>query len=85
MTYETTTDKPVARVEREDGDPITVERQDAVRPVERPSRVAPFVAGVLSTLAALAIGLTVFLVVSDSDDDGNIDLNVPSVDVDVNE
>jgi hypothetical protein len=31
-------------------------------------------------LAAIALGA--FLVVSDSDDDGNLDVNVPAVDVD---
>lgn len=41
-----------------------------------------FLMGVLVTLVAGAIALVAFLVVSDADDDGSIDLDVPSVDVD---
>lgn len=41
-----------------------------------------FLIGVLVTLIAGAIAIGVFLAVSDSDDDGNIQLDVPAVDVD---
>lgn len=42
-----------------------------------------FLLGVLATLIVGAIGIGVFLAVSDSDDDGNLQLDVPAVDVDV--
>ena len=41
-----------------------------------------FVVGVLLTVLALAIAIGAYLVVSDDDDDGNLDIEVPAVDVD---
>lgn len=41
-----------------------------------------FVAGFLVAMVVAALALVVFLVVSDSDDDGNIQVDVPAVDVD---
>ena len=52
--------------------------------VDRPSRVPAFVAGFLSALVLAAASFVVFLVVSDSDDDGNVDVEVPAVQVDEN-
>ncbi len=42
-----------------------------------------FLLGFLTALLAAAIAVGVFLAVSDSDDDGNIELDVPAVDVDI--
>lgn len=42
-----------------------------------------FVFGFLSALLMGAIAAAAFLVVSDRDDDGNLELDVPAVDVDV--
>ena len=41
-----------------------------------------FLGGFLTAIALAAVTLVVFLVVSDSDDDGNIQVEVPAVDVD---
>jgi hypothetical protein len=48
---------------------------------ERASRAPAFVAGVIIAVVVAAIAVAAFLVISDSDDDGNIDINVPAVDV----
>ncbi len=54
--------------------------------VQEPKSSAPaFVAGFLFAALAAAIGAIVFLAVSDRDDDGNINLDVPGVEVDVDE
>ncbi len=42
-----------------------------------------FVAGFLAAVVVAALALAVFLVVSDSDDDGNLQIDVPSVNVDI--
>jgi hypothetical protein len=42
-----------------------------------------FLAGFVAALIAAAIALAVFLAVSDADDDGEIQVDVPAVDVDV--
>jgi len=42
-----------------------------------------FFLGFLTAVVLGAIGAIVFLVVSDSDDDGNLELDVPAVDVDI--
>ena len=49
--------------------------------VDRPSRVPAFIAGFVTAVIVAAIAFGTFLVVSDSDDDGNINVNVPAVDV----
>ena len=41
-----------------------------------------FVTGFIAAAVVAALALVVFLVVSDSDDDGNIQLDVPAVNVD---
>jgi hypothetical protein len=69
-----------------EGDHRTVV-QERVQPVavteKRTMSMRSFVAGFLTALVAAAIALAVFLAVSDSDDDGEIQVDVPAVDVDV--
>lgn len=65
--------------------PVVVERRVEV-PVERQrSRVGPFLAGVIATVAVGAIGLAAFFAISDADDDGNLELDVPAVELDIQE
>ena len=55
------------------------------QPTEQATRTIhfkSFVAGFLVAMVVAALALVVFLVVSDSDDDGNIQVDVPAVDVD---
>ncbi len=69
-----------------DGRTITHERTiERLVPVDSDRRrwVGPFFAGVITTAIAFAVGIGVFLLVSDADDDGNIDLDVPAVDINV--
>lgn len=44
--------------------------------------VGSFVTGFITAVVVAALALVVFLVVSDSDDDGNIQIDVPAVNVD---
>jgi hypothetical protein len=64
-----------------------VDERVSVEPVavttERKMSVRSFVAGFLAAVVAAAIALVVFLAVTDADDDGEIELDVPAVDVDV--
>lgn len=62
---------------------VVMERrvETAVPPTEKRSWVGPFVAGFLTATIAFAIGIGIFLVVSDADDDGVIELDVPAVEV----
>jgi hypothetical protein len=56
-----------------------------VQPTENPTRSfhpGSFFAGVVTALILGAVALAVFFVISDSDDDGNIQVEVPAVDVD---
>ncbi len=56
-----------------------------VQPTETATRsfsLGSFVAGFVAAIVVAAIGLGVFLVVSDADDDGDIQVDVPAVDVD---
>ena len=56
-----------------------------VQPTERTTkkfRLGSFLAGFVTALVLAALAIVVFLVVSDSDDDGNIQLDVPAVEVD---
>lgn len=46
------------------------------------SRFTWFIIGFLTAFAALIVAAGVFLAVSDDDDDGQVDLDVPTVDVD---
>ncbi len=47
------------------------------------SRFAWFLIGFVAALASIAVAALVFLAISDEDDDGNINLDVPAVDVEV--
>jgi len=76
------TDRPVAHTT---ADPVyRLDDRPVIAQVDRPSRVPAFVAGFLSALVLAAASFVVFLVVSDSDDDGNVDVDVPAVQVDEN-
>ncbi len=46
------------------------------------NRFAWFLIGFAAALLSIAVAAVVFLAVSDADDDGNINLDVPAVDVD---
>jgi hypothetical protein len=48
-----------------------------------PRRSAGFIWGMIAAFVIIAVAFVVFLVASDDDDDGQIDLDVPAVDVDV--
>lgn len=61
--------------------PPTVVVQPAAQ-VTRRFHVGSFVAGFVAAVVVAAIALVVFLVVSDSDNDGNIQIDVPAVNVD---
>ena len=54
-----------------------------VEPPPPRSRIGPFIAGFVTAAVAAVIGVVAFLAVSDTDDDGNLELDVPAVDVDV--
>jgi hypothetical protein len=64
---------------------VVVERQvlQPAAPSRRRNAVGPFIAGFLTAVLAGALGIAIFLAVSDSDDDGQLELDVPAVDVDV--
>jgi hypothetical protein len=63
-------------------EPVVVAQPSTVeRPVQRTMSFWSFVAGFVFALVAGAIAIIVFFAVSDSDDDGNIQLDVPAVDV----
>jgi len=47
------------------------------------SRFGWFLVGFIAALLSIAVAALVFLAVSDRDDDGNINLDVPSVEVDI--
>lgn len=64
---------------------VIVEKHVHTQVQEPKSSVPAFLAGFLFAALAAAIGAIVFLAVSDRDDDGNINLDVPGVDVDVDE
>jgi hypothetical protein len=69
-----------------DGDQRTVvEERVRTEPVavERKMSGRSFLAGFLTAVIAAVIALAVFLAVSDADDDGEIQVDVPAVDVDV--
>lgn len=50
---------------------------------EHSSRMKWFLLGFVAALVALVVAAAVFLVVSDDDNDGQLNLDVPTVDVDV--
>ena len=63
--------------------PVVVQPAEPVGDPHRGFSFGSFLLGFLAALLAAAIAIGVFLAVSDSDDDGNIELDVPAVDVDV--
>lgn len=71
----------------DDGVPrrIVVEKHVHTQVQEPKSSVPAFITGFLTAGLLAAIGAIVFLAVSDRDDDGNIQLDVPAVDVQVDE
>ncbi len=79
-TTETSATGPAVAPPREVVVERTVEREPG-----RSGWFRPFLAGFLTAVVAGAVAIGVFLVVSDSDDDGTIDVEVPAVDVDVDE
>lgn len=67
--------------------PVETASQPAVvvqstEPDSRSFSFGSFLTGFLTAVVLAAVALAVFLVVSDSDDDGNIQIEVPAVDVD---
>lgn len=50
---------------------------------DTPSRVGPFIAGFVTAALIAAASVLGYLAVSSDDDDGNIELDVPAVEVDV--
>jgi len=59
-----------------------VERYVAIE-TSHTGRIRPFLAGVAVTTLAFAVGIIAFLAISNADDDGQIELDVPAVDVDI--
>jgi hypothetical protein len=83
---ETTTATPVAVIEPQftDGEVAELRRRLNSDPDQHgASRFGWFLIGFIAALATIAVAALVFLAVSDRDDDGNINLDVPSVEVDV--
>ena len=64
---------------------IIIEKHVHTQVQEPKSSVPAFITGFLTAGLVAAIGAIAFLAVSDRDDDGNIQLQVPTVDVDVDE
>ena len=62
---------------------VVEERQPLTVTEERTMSGRSFLAGFLTALVLAAIGAIVFLAVSDADDDGEIQVDVPAVDVDL--
>ncbi|HUS43314.1 MAG TPA: hypothetical protein VMY16_11675 [Ilumatobacteraceae bacterium] len=78
---------PSAPATAEPAPPVATATQPAVivqtpEPDTKSFRFGSFLAGFLAAIVLAGVALAVFLVVSDSDDDGNIQLDVPAVDVD---
>lgn len=64
---------------------VIIEKHVHTQVQEPKSSVPAFIAGFLFAALAAAVGAIVFLAVSDRDDDGNINLDVPGVNVDIDE
>ncbi len=64
---------------------IIVEKHVHTQVQEPKSSVPAFITGFLAAGLLAAVAAIVFLAVSDRDDNGNIQLDVPTVDVDVDE
>lgn len=77
------------QTESDDARRTVVEEHVPVQPVvvteERKLSGRSFLAGFVTAVVLAVIAAVVFLAVSDSDDDGEIRLEVPTVDVDVDE
>lgn len=85
MTTETPTHTETTIVETpdEDGNGVTREVIKEIHHHHEETRtMRGFIAGVVTTILAAALALGAFLLVSDSDDDGSIELEVPSVEAD---
>ncbi len=64
---------------------VIIEKHVHTQVQEPKSSVPAFIAGFLTAGLVAASAAVVFLAVSDRDDDGNLRLDVPQVDVDVQE
>lgn len=64
---------------------IIVEKHVHTQVQEPKSSVPAFITGFLTAGLLAAVGAIAFLAVSERDDDGNLQLDVPTVDVDVDE
>jgi hypothetical protein len=88
MTDQTHTSTPTTVTQDDTTTPIATASAPptvVVQPAEQRTRsfhFGSFVAGFLAAMVVAALALVVFLVVSDSDDDGNIQVDVPAVEVD---
>ncbi len=77
-TVPTTDERPVvAAAQPAVVEPVVVEQAAS----NRRSGFGSFLAGFIAAIVVAAIAFVVFLAVSDSDDDGNIQVDVPAVDV----
>ncbi len=66
-----------------DGEMVELRRRLNEGPDDRgASRFGWFLTGFVAALVSIAVAALVFLVVSDADDDGNINVDVPAVEVD---
>lgn len=75
-----TPDSPIVVAEPSQPSPVVIQSSE---PSRRSFSFGSFVIGFIAALIVAAIAAGVFLAVSDSDDDGNIQLDVPAVDVEV--
>jgi hypothetical protein len=82
-THETHYDAPDPdrRAGTQVAEPVVVTPTNPVTKVERTMSFWSFVAGFVFALVAGAVAILVFFAVSDADDDGNLELDVPAVDV----
>jgi len=64
---------------------VVIEKHVHTQIHEPKSSIPAFLAGFLTASLLAAVGAIVFLAVSDRDDDGNLRLDVPEVDVSVDE
>lgn len=79
MTDPISTDFEVADSDRR----IIIEKHVHTQVQEPKSSIPAFIAGFLTAGLVAAVGAIAFLAVSDRDDDGNLQLDVPQVELDV--
>lgn len=79
MTDPISTDFEVAEGDRR----IIIEKHVHTQVQEPKSSIPAFIAGFLTAGLVAAVGAIAFLAVSDRDDDGNLQLDVPQVELDV--